>query len=98
MTQPVSTTARVRDLVALVLLFVGAGLYVYAHAGMGRLVVNQVELASGEYYMNRWNEYRAISNIGLALAGAGIAAGVFSFVKHAMAARRPVVPPAPPAP
>ena len=96
MTQPVSTTARIRDLVALTLLFVGAGLYLYAHAGMGRLVANQVELASGEYYMNRWNEYRAMSNIGLALGGAGIAAGILSFVRYSMTARPPAVPPAPP--
>ena len=97
MTSPVSSSARIRDLIALALLFVGAGLYLYAHAGMGRLVVNQVELASGEYYMNRWNEYHTVSKIGLALGGAGIAAGIFSFVRHAMAARRPVPPPAPPA-
>ena len=93
MTASVSSSARVRDLVSLGLLLIGAGLYLYAHAGMGRLVVNQVELASGEYYMNRWNEYRTMSNIGLALGGAGIAAGIFSFVRHTMASRAPEPPP-----
>ena len=97
MTSRVSSSARIRDLVALTLLFVGVGLYLYAHAGMGRLVANQVELASGEYYMNRWNEYRTVSNIGLAIAGAGVAAGILSFVRHSMA-RRPAEPSVPPSP
>ena len=95
MSARVSSTARVRDLIALTLLLVGAALYVYADAGMGRLAVNQVELASGEYYMNRWNEYRTMSNIGLAVAGAGIAVGILSFVRHSMTARAAGAPPAP---
>lgn len=95
MTPAVSAAARIRDLVALTLLLIGAGLYVYAHAGMGRLVANQVQLASGEYYMNRWNEYRTMSNIGLAIAGAGIAAGVLSFMRHSRTSRAADAPPAP---
>jgi hypothetical protein len=86
----VSSVARRRDAVALVLVAAGAGAYVYAWRGMQALADRRTTVAPGEYLMTQWNSYHNLSRVGIAgmLAGALVAA--WSFYRN-----RPTPPPTP---
>jgi hypothetical protein len=80
---------RIRDWVAMVLVLLGALTYFTAHRGMGSVARDQTPTTTeaarrGEWKMVRWNRYERMSRVGIALVGAGVIVGVWSFARHAM--------------
>jgi hypothetical protein len=88
---PVSRADRVRDLAAITLLVAGAGLYLYAHAGMRSLAAGAVQGDLAHPLMAHWDRYWQLSRAGLVMAGAGIGVGIWSFVRFVV--RRPAPEP-----
>ena len=86
MRRPLRAGARRWDAAALALVLAGAALYLVAGSGL-RAIERAPELrATGEMVnVRRADNYRFISYAGLFLATAGVAVGVYSFLR----ARRP---------
>jgi hypothetical protein len=71
---------RLRDLAALVLVVVGAALYLYAHLGMRRLAARSGYAPRGVWLMPQFDHYSRASRVGVWAVAAGVAVGVWSFL------------------
>jgi len=79
--------ARAWDAAALVLVAGGAAVFLAASKGMQGLLAPHVrEATSQSVYFEQWLRYRSMSNVGIGLAGAGIAVGIIRFLRDRRAA------------
>lgn len=83
----VSRVVRLGDAAALLLLGGGAVVYLYAQVRMGELAAGRMPYErmpkpGSDWNIAVWSRLITISRVGLGLAGAGVAVGVASFVRH----------------
>lgn len=73
---------RLLDVVALVLIVIGVGTVVFSHLGMQRLATQPIVVRPGEWAIAQFARYREIELGGYAIAGAGVVAGIASYLLH----------------
>jgi hypothetical protein len=88
----VSRRTRLVDAAALLLIVGGAAVYLYAHYRMGelaagRMTFDRMPKPGTNWNLAVWNDLVTTSRVGLGLAGAGIAVGLVSFVRHLLERR-----------
>jgi hypothetical protein len=74
---------RLRDLAALVLVVAGVGLVLASHVGMQRLATQPIVVHPGEWAVTQYARYRYVELAGYAMAAAGVAVGIASYLVHA---------------
>jgi hypothetical protein len=76
---------RLRDVLALVLVVGGIGLVLLSNSGMHRLATQPIVVAHGEWAMAQYEHYRRLGMLGYIVALAGIATGIWSYIRLARA-------------
>jgi hypothetical protein len=74
---------RLRDGLALLLVALGVALVLVSNAGMHRLATQPIVVAHGEWAIAQYDHYRRLGMLGYVAAIAGIATGIWSYLRHA---------------
>ena len=79
MSRVVTSGDRKRDVIAMLVLLVGAGLYFYAWLGMHNLATKQLVIPKGIAAMRYFDTYWQMSRVAILIMLAGAAAVAWSF-------------------
>jgi len=75
----VTRADRMRDVIAMVVLYAGVGLYVYAWFGMRNLATKQLVIPKGIAAMRYFDTYWQMSRIAILIMFAGVATTAWSY-------------------
>jgi hypothetical protein len=78
----VGAAGRVRDAAAALLLVAGVALYLHAASGMRAMAAGRLTPPPGRTHLAQTDRMMTQSRLGLFLAAAGVAVGVWSYLRH----------------
>ena len=90
MSRVVTRADRVRDVIAMLVLLAGAGLYFYAWFGMHNLATKQLVIPKGIASMRYFDTYWQMSRVAIVIMLAGTAAIAWSFWSYSRRVDRSV--------
>jgi hypothetical protein len=85
----VGRAGRIRDVLAVLCLVAGVGLYATSAAGMRAMAAGETRFPVGQSHLAETDRLMTMSRAGLVLAAIGVGVALWSFIRHRSSSKRP---------